>query len=197
MIDRQVIGDARADRVCTFFSNEQPALLKELTEFVVDDDAHRLVKNYDNMDWAKYSFITTWKKAGKITGYSTGWARDFYPSRSIRLLNRFYIAPANRTKISTKLLQPATHATIDQQIGFSDSMGFKYKFISREIRAPRQFEMFINELSNRSINAWEYRRGPYLCAPDPDNSECWQSIGLSTEHDTTPFWKGLENGSKN
>ena len=47
MIDRQVIGDARADRVCTFFSNEQPALLKELTEFVVDDDAHRLVKNYE------------------------------------------------------------------------------------------------------------------------------------------------------
>jgi hypothetical protein len=194
MIDRSVTGDARADRVCTFFSDEQPSLVEELTEFVVDD-AHRLSKNYDNMDWAKYSFITTWKKNGKITGYSTGWARDFYPSLSIRLLNRFYIAPANRTQVSTKLLQPATHATIDQQIGFSDSMGFKYKFISREVRAPRQFEMFITELSDRSINAWEYRRGPYLCAPDPDNSECWQSIGLSTEHDTTPFWHGLKNGS--
>ncbi len=36
MIDRQVTGDARADRVCTFFSDQQPALLEELTEFVVE-----------------------------------------------------------------------------------------------------------------------------------------------------------------
>jgi hypothetical protein len=195
-LDRQVQGDTRADAVCTFFSDQHPDLITELQEFIVADQ-HRLSKNYMDLDWLQFPFITTWKLQGKITGYSTGWARDFYPSLSIRLLNRFYIAPANRTQISTKLLQPATHATIDQQIGFSDSMGFKYKFISREVRAPRQFEMFITELSDRSINAWEYRRGPYLCAPDPDNSECWQSIGLSTEHDTTPFWHGLKNGSKN
>lgn len=189
MIDRQVTGDARADRVCTFFSDEQPSLVEELTEFVVDD-AHRLSKNYDNMDWEKYSFITTWKKSGKITGYSTGWARDFYPSLSIRLLNRFYIAPANREQVSTKLLQPATHVTIDQQIGFSDSMGFKFPFISRELRTPKHFELFIIELNNRSIKEWEYRLGPYLLAPDPDSFTCWQSIGLAmTGVDTKGFWE--------
>ena len=189
MIDRQVTGDERADRVCTFFSDEQPSLVEELTEFVVDD-AHRLSKNYDNMDWAKYSFITTWKKSGKITGYSTGWARDFYPSLSIRLLNRFYIAPANRTQVTTNLLLPATHATIDQQIGFSESMGFKYKFISREVRTPKHFELFIIELNNRSIKDWEYRLGPYLLAPDPGSFTCWQSIGLAvTGVDTKGFWE--------
>jgi hypothetical protein len=188
-LDRQVQGDTRADAVCTFFSDQYPDLIAELQEFVVKDQ-HRLSKNYVDLDWLQFPFITTWKKQGKLTGYSTGWSRDFYPALSIRLLNRFYIAPANRQHISNTFLHPATHATIDQQIGFSDSMGFKYKFISREVRAPKQFEMFITELSHRSLNEWEYRRGPYLCAPDPLNNECWQSIGLSTTEDTTPFWHG-------
>ena len=192
MIDEQILNDNRADRVCTFFTDEQPELVEELKEFVLNDK-HRLINNYHNIEWDKFPFISTFKVDGKITGYSTGWARDFFPKDSIRLVNRFYLVPERRSKVHARsdILMPPTLAMIDQQIGFSDQMGFKYKFISREVRAPRHFEILITDLGNRSINSWEYRRGPYLCAPDPDNSECWQSIGLSTKHDATPFWDGL------
>jgi len=183
--------DVKPAEIYTFIPSEHPELLDELHVYCNDiTDGHRLVNNYVGHDFSNYPFVTTWKRDNKLVGFCTGWDREFYYPGSVRLLNRFWLDPEHGRPQGRAILRPSTYNCIQQQLYMADRLGYKFPFISRELRTPKHFELFIIELNNRSIKDWEYRLGPYLLAPDPGSFTCWQSIGLAvTGVDTKGFWE--------
>ena len=184
-------NDTRPASIETFIPSDYPDKIDELAAYCNSvDDNHRLRDNYLNLDFTIFALVSIWRLRGNIVGFATGWARDTYPTKSIRLLNRIYHDPiSSRVAFTRELLRPATFSCIQQQLILSDRLGFAHKFISREERAAGFFMRFIHELDTKTTHSWEYKRGPFLVAPDPLAKSCWQSIGVTSSSNNDTFWK--------
>lgn len=188
-------GDTRPAEITSFITERRPDLVEELDQYVSEvDDQHRLSKNYSGRllsTFADFQIVSLWRRDGKITGFATAWDRpDFYPFDTIRLLNRTYHDPEiSRVSFTREVLRPATFHCVQQQVILAERMGYQTGFISREMRAVGFFQRFISALNDRSTHHWEYRKGPFLVAPDPNSDSCWQSIGaVELSSSNTDFW---------
>ena len=186
--------DSRPANVLTFCPNEHADLTSQLNEFaatIADADTHRLAKNYYNLQFNNFPIVTMYKRNNKVVGFATCLDRpSFYPSGSIRILNRFYQSSTDcRVNYSRELLRPTTFHCVMQQLILAAKLGYKNGFISRDSRASGFFKNFVNALDKQSTYSWEYQKGPFLVAPDPSNIECWQSIGLvQFDSNNNNFW---------
>src|SRR6056300_1009250 len=85
--------DSRPADIYTFIPSQQPKLTQELNNFskgLYYKDNHRLLKNYTFLDFNEFKVVSVWKRDGRIVGFATAYARDFYPNNTVRILNRFY-----------------------------------------------------------------------------------------------------------
>ena len=193
--------DSRPADIYTFVPEEYPELTKQLSDFSNElyfRDDHRLVKNYVNLNFLQFPFVTMYKREKQVVGFATGHTRDFYPKQSVRLLNRFYHDKTySRKNFTRELLRPSTFCCIQQQIIIASRLGFETGFISREMRAVKFFSRFINELDNRSTHRWEYKQGPFLVSPDVQDDKSWQSLALvefkKTDYNFWSHWKCKQN----
>lgn len=188
--------DSRPADIYTFVPTEYPELAKQLSDFSNElhfRDDHRLVKNYINLNFLQFPFVTMYKRDDQIVGFATGHVRDCYPKNSVRLLNRFYHDKTySRKKFTRELLRPSTFCCIQQQILTAARLGFETGFISRELRAVKFFSRFINELDKRGTHSWEYKEGPFLVSPDAQDDKSWQSLALVEFKKTDyNFWSYL------
>ena len=189
--------DTRPADIYTFIPTNYPELAKQLTDFSNElhfRDDHRLVKNYINMDFLQFPFVTMYKRDKQVVGFATGHVRDCYPKNSVRLLNRFYHDKTySRKKFTRELLRPSTFCCIQQQMITASNLGFDTGFISRELRAIKFFSRFIKELDKRGTHSWEYKEGPFLVSPDAQDIKSWQSLALvefkKTHHNFWSHWK--------
>ena len=188
--------DSRPADIYTFVPTEYPELAKQLSDFSNElhfRDDHRLVKNYINLNFLQFPFVTMYKRDDQIVGFATGHVRDCYPKNSVRLLNRFYHDKTySRKKFTRELLRPSTFCCIQQQILTASRLGFETGFISRELRAVKFFSRFINELDKRGTHSWEYKEGPFLVSPDAQDDKSWQSLALvefkKTDYNFWSYW---------
>jgi len=186
-------NDTRPADIYSFVPTEYTELTDELNEYsrtLARRDDHRLIKNYIDINFNQYPFVSMWKRNGSIVGFATGWSRDIYPSGSIRILNRFYHdSDESRVKFTRELLRPSTFQCVQHQLLLAAKLGYDNAFISREPRTNKFFERFVSSLNLRSTHQWEFNAGPFLVAPDPGNPECWQSIALARlKHTDSNFW---------
>lgn len=186
-------GDTRPADIYTFVPSAYPELTKELNEFSNElyyKDDHRLVKNYTFLDFNQFQIASAWKHNNRIVGFATAYARDLYPSKSIRILNRFYHDKTDsRIGFTRELLRPSTFHCVQQQVLLASKLDYDIAFISREMRAVGFFRKFINELDKRSTHCWEYKKGPFLLSPNTNDEKSWQSIGaVKLKKTTTDFW---------
>jgi len=191
-------GDTRPADIYTFPPSEYPELTNKLNEYsktLNNRDDHRLLTNYINVDFFTFPFVTMYQRGSTITGFATGWNRDFYLKGSIRILNRFYHdKETSRIGFTRELLRPSTFHCVQQQIILAERLGYSFAFISREMRATKFFKRFINALDDRSTHSWEFREGPFLVAPNPPDPSCWQSIGMTKLKPTAnKFWSSWNN----
>lgn len=187
--------DTRPAEIYTFCPKDFPTLTEELNQFSSElyyKDDHRLVANYTFLDFNDFPIVSLWKRNNAIVGFATGYSRDFYPTNTIRILNRFYHDKAySRVKFTREMLRPSTFQCIQQQIILADRLNYAGAFISREMRAVGFFEKFINELNLRSTHCWEYKRGPFLMSPNDRDDKSWQSIGYTElKKSANNFWSG-------
>lgn len=183
-------SDTRPADVTTFITADYPDLIQRLNAYSRSiRDTHRLASNYRRYDFSDSEFVTMYTLDDDIVGFSTGWARNFYPAGSIRLLNRFYQDPERlRVGYAREFLRPTTFAAIQHQLFLAARLGFSNAFITRELRAQKQFAEFARTLDERTTHRWEFKAGPYLVAPDPSNPGCWQSIILTELNQGVEFW---------
>lgn len=187
---RHFDSDSRPADVTTFITRQYPQLTERLSAYSRKlVDSHRLAGNYLDYDFKESHIATMYTVDDEIVGFSTGWARDFYPPNSIRLLNRFYQDPDRlRLPFAREFLRPTTFAALQQQMFLAARLGFANAFITRELRAKKQFAEFARTLDERTTHHWSFEPGPFLVAPDPDNRACWQSIILTKLKPGQPFW---------
>jgi len=187
--------DTRPAEVSTFIPDVYPELAIELNEYsktLKYKDNHRLLKNYIDVDFFQFPFVTVLKQNDTIVGFSTGYTRDFYKKNDIRILTRYYQDNENfRIKFTREILRPTTYNVLLQQIEMSQRLKFDNCFISREPRTNQFFIKFVDAINERTDYNWEFREGPYLVAPDPPNPECWQSIAVTNlnNNSTKDFWE--------
>lgn len=183
--------DSRPAEIYSFVTKKYPDLVVELNDYTKSlNDCHRLHKNYKNMDFSIFPFVSMWKKDNKIVGFSTGWDRDFYPKNSIRIFNRFYHdKDHSRVKFSREVLRPSTLNCLNHQIEFSKQMGYDYVFMTREPRTNKYFTEFVKGLNTKTNLKWEFKEGPFLVAPNAKDPSCWQIIIAAKLKETeTNFW---------
>lgn len=183
-------GDIYPADVTTFVTADYPELTARLSAYSRGiQDPHRLAGNYLDYDFSTSEFATMYTVEDNIVGFSTGWARDFYPAGSIRILNRFYQDPKQlRVKYIRNFLRPTTEAAVRQQVILAQRLGFATAFISRELRTTKYFSEFAAALNANTEYDWEHQTGPFLVAPDPSNPGCWQSIIRTCFDSEKPFW---------
>jgi|TARA_R110002153_G_scaffold139193_2_gene289833 hypothetical protein len=187
--------DTRPAEVTTFIPQLYPNLTEELntyTKSLRGKDTHRLIKNYVDIDFFEYPFVTCLRQDKNIVGFSTGYTRDFYRENDIRILTRYYQDSQKlRTKFTREILRPTTFNIIVQQLEMAKRLGYDNCFISREPRTTAFFKKFIDAVNSATSYTWELKEGPFLVAPDPPNPECWQTIAVTNlkESDTQDFWK--------
>jgi hypothetical protein len=190
-------NDTRPADIYTFVPVEYPQLTQELNNYskkLKYRDNHRLLENYIDIDFMQFPLVSMWKKNNEIVGFSTGYIRDFYPKRSIRLLNKFYHDKENsRVRFTREVLRPATFHCIQQQILLSQKLDFNCAFITREPRTNKFFKQFVNALSYRGSHNWNFKEGPFLVTPSHNNPKAWQSIAYTkfkgTENDFWQHWR--------
>ena len=187
-------GDTRPADIFSFYPKDYPELTQELNEFSKElyyKDDHRLVKNYTFLDFDDFDVVSVWKRNNKIVGFATAYNRDFYPTNSIRILNRFYHDKSySRIKFTRELLRPSTFHCVQQQLLLVAKLGYSEAFISREMRAVKFFSKFIEALNDRSTHKWEYNQGPFLVSPNASDEKSWQSIGLvKFNNNYNNFWE--------
>jgi hypothetical protein len=184
--------DSRPAEVYSFIPQEHKQLTEELNEYSSElyyKDTHRLLDNYKFINFYDFAFVSVFKLDKKIIGFATGYKRDFYPKNSVRILNRYYQDKTSlRTSFTREVLRPTTFNCILQQLELVKRLNFDYAFISREIRAVKFFETFINKLDKESGYSWEYKKGPFLLSPNQQDDKSWQSIGVVNLCNTTDFW---------
>ena len=186
--------DTRPAEVTTFIPKLYPNLTEELNTYTKSlqvKDNHRLIKNYVDLDFFDYPFVTCLKQDKNIVGFSAGYTRDFYRENDVRILTRYYQDSQKlRINFTREILRPTTFNIIEQQIEMAKRLGYDNCFISRELRTSAFFNKFIDALNNATRYRWELSEGPYLIAPDPHNSQCWHTIAVTNlnKKDTKDFW---------
>lgn len=184
--------DSRPAEIISFITKDYPDLVAELNEYSKNiNDNHRLYKNYKNINFSIFPFVSMWKRKNKIVGFATGWNRDIYPKNSIRIFNRFYHDKSlARVKFSREILRPSTLNCLNHQIELSKNLGYDYIFMSREPRTNKYFKEFVNGLNSKTDLRWEFKEGPFLVAPNPNDISCWQTIVMAElKKSENNFWK--------
>ena len=176
--------------------HEAKVIAKDFLELYTSSSNHRLVDNYSNIDFNQLNFITLVYKGDKVVGFSSGWDRpDFYPKNTVRVGNRFCM---NRKESPESLLLRKRSAAkfitmnlLEQQATMAKELGFDFAFTSREYRTTKTFKLFHKKVENaKGQFEWEFRKGPFLVAPDPNSDRCWQNIMMTKigEIDADYFW---------
>jgi hypothetical protein len=186
--------DSRPAEVYTFIPNNHSKLTEELNKYSNElyyKDSHRLLDNYKFLDFYKFPIVSMLKRENKIVGFATGYVRDWYPLNSIRLFNRFYHDnTSSRIKFTRELLRPTTYNCLVQQVEMAKILNYDMAFISREIRAIKFFENFINAINSYTENKWEFKKGPFLLTPDKNDLKSWQAIGYTKlKESDNNFWE--------
>lgn len=184
-------GDTRPADIYSFFPYYYPEKTQELNEYVKTlNDDHRLAINYSKIDFFKHDFVSVWKRNDKIVGFATGYSCDYYPTNSIRILNRFYHnKQTSRIRFTREVLRPATFHCIQQQLIMANRLSFDNVFMSREPRTNKFFKMFTKALNARSAFKWEFKEGPFLVVANSEhNPKAWQSISVAKLNDNN-FWE--------
>lgn len=175
--------DTRPAEVKTFIPSLYPELTEELNRYsatLKNKDNHRLLENYIDVDFSEFPFVTMLKQDNKIVGFSTGYVRDFYPNRCVRILNRYYQDNKHlRIQFTREILRPTTFAIVEQQLEIARRLQYDTAIITREPRTHKFFTKFIDALSLRGSQEWELRKGPYLLTPSYNNPKAWQSIAYT------------------
>lgn len=186
--------DTRPAEVMTFIPKIYPELTEQLNNYstsLLSKDNHRLLENYINVDFFQFPFVTALKQENNIVGFSTGYTREFYPKGCIRILNRFYQDRSNlRIQFTREILRPTTFAIVEQQLEMCRRLDYNTAIISREPRTNKFFTKFIDALTKKGSQIWEFKHGPFLVTPSYDNPKAWQSIAYTKFKDNQQdFWK--------
>ncbi len=108
---------------------------------------------------------------------------DYYPKKSIRLLNRFYIASSTRSQADS---EPHSYRSknrkpiigpimLAQQARVAQDSGYEWAFVSREMNNSRWSKMFCSALNEKSPLHWRVSKNlAALC--EGTSPRCWQHV---------------------
>ena len=111
---------------------------------------------------------------------------EYYPENSVRLLNRFYIAPSTRSHVGA---EPGAYKSrnrspvigplmLAQQANLAKDLEFEWGFVSREMSNLRWTRLFCDAIGENSPYRWKVL--PQLAALCQVNSpRCWHHIIFS------------------
>lgn len=193
--EMQTEADELSGTVETWFPNLYPDKTRELNEYMQSacksDD--RLARNYKDLDYFNFPFVTTVKRDGKIIESGTGYTCPVYPNNCIRVMNRYYRATTSRPTVTTGWARPSAQAVVVQQLDMARRLNFETAIITRD-RARRHFIRFIDALATKSNIVWEVSEKKYLLTPNADNPLAWQYVAYTNlGHNSYDFWQEWES----
>tara|TARA_Y100000015_G_scaffold34571_1_gene34897 strand:- start:340 stop:951 length:612 start_codon:yes stop_codon:yes gene_type:complete len=188
--EMQIESDERSGTVETWFPNWYPDKTDELNDYMksVCENDDRLARNYKDLNYYNFPFITTVKRDGKIIECGTGYTSMVYPKNCLRVMNRYYRATMSRPTVTTEYARPSKLAVIEQQLEMARRLDFEVAIITRD-RARRHFVKFADALTAKSDQVWEVSDKKYLVTPNEKNPLAWQYIAYTKlTHIGYDFW---------
>lgn len=173
-------------------SNEFTSLTQNLNSFrhsFLKKNSYLDAKNIRNYSDKNLNFETQIVNSfctfdDKIFCFATAYRNeDFYPKGSLRVLNRFYMAPEGRYQVASKSYtyiglprNPIISIIIvNQQCSLAKQLGYKHAFISREYNNIRWANEFTKILCAKTNYTWKTLDGlQNICAPE--SPRCWQHV---------------------
>ena len=175
-----IVDDERSGTVETWLPNLYPEATNELNEYMkaVSENDDRLADNYKDINYFNFPFVTTVKRNNKIIECGTGYTCDVYPKNCIRVMNRYYRAPASRPLITTEYARPSKVAVIEQQLEMVKRLNGEIAIITRD-RAKRHLTKFANALTEKSDYTWKVSNDKCLVTASYNNPRAWQYIAYT------------------
>lgn len=189
-----IVDDERSGTVETWLPNLYPEATNELNEYMkaVSENDDRLADNYKDINYFNFPFVTTVKRNNKIIECGTGYICDVYPKNCIRVMNRYYRAPASRPLITTEYARPSKVAVIEQQLEMVKRLNGEIAIITRD-RAKRHLTKFANALTEKSDYTWKVSNDKCLVTTNHNNPRAWQYIAYTKlkniDYDFLKHWQ--------
>lgn len=157
--------------VFTFLTSERMDIMKKLKEFEFDK-SDRLADNYKKLDWFDCEAISVYRRQKDIVGFSSmNYRPEWYGSKEIRILNRYYESKAMR-RTSKVFADDHVCEMVKQQLRMAKKLGYEKAFISRQ-RSPQYFKKFIKTMSEKTKQNWILEKDK-VSVCDPKIEDCWQ-----------------------
>ena len=177
-------------QVKTFEPETDIFTLKELETFrekILCQRSEKWVSNYSfrRLNFKESEAITIFLYEKKIVGFCTAWCRDFYPPKTARILNRFWLDRTARVTEGLKFfIKPHGILAVEHQCQILKRKGFDWAFISRPYGSEKWCESCGRVLNEKStIKNWQVSSYHKVCSADV--RECWQTLIFASLRKTT------------
>ena len=133
--------------------------------------------SFKRLNFMEQEAVTVFLKKDTILGFCTAWHREFYPSQTARILNRFWFDHSLRRALSRTVLRWPILVAIEHQCSILKNKGFQWAFISRPSSSERWIREVKKKLNEQSfIKRWEISDGYVLVCPENNDPSCWQEV---------------------
>lgn len=160
-------------------SSERLADIEAYRHKVLEEDrATKKIYNYtlDKLNFSEQNYITVAKKEGLIVGFSTIFHSPFYPARSARILNRYYLDVSMRQgKVQSGEATVSMNMVI-HQTQVAKSMNLEAIFISTEAYRARWIQTLARTASHYTKEDWRSSEDLFLICNNRSSMGCWQHL---------------------